>query len=206
MKTPVVAAIAIVWLGFGAPGWPQETTPAKPGPESASSRFVDNNDQTITDAKSGLTWTKDSAPAVANSPDCGKDAVTWEKSDSYVACLNVSAYAGHKDWRVPTLWEIASLCNQTGDIAWLDEVVGKATSGHCNRESVIHEEFLARQGFTNIQSDKAYWSSTHYSASTGTTQATAVSVLWAAVMIDNGGVFAVGRPAKFAVWPVRGGK
>jgi hypothetical protein len=172
----------------------------------AATRFLDNGGLTLTDAKTGLMWTKDAAPTVSGSSGCAQNAVSREDADAFVGCLNRSNYAGHNDWSVPTLQQIASLCNEDGDTAWLDDIVGKAFDGRCNKTKVDLGSWLAKQGFTDVQSDKPYWTSTHYSASGNGYTATAISAVWAAVMTDNSGVFVVGKPGKFAVWPVRTAK
>jgi hypothetical protein len=173
----------------------------------AASRFLDNGNQTITDTKTGLMWTKDAAPTVPASSGCAQNAVAREGADAFVACLNRSKYAGHSDWLVPSLQQMASLCNTNGDTAWLNEVLSQATSGTCNKADVDIGISLGKIGFTNVQSDKAYWTSTHWSVSGNGSAATSLSAVWAAVLAGNrGGVFVVGRPANFAVWPVRGAK
>ena len=173
----------------------------------AASRFLDNGDQTITDTKTGLMWTKDAAPTVPQSSGCERNAVARDGADAFVACLNRNKYAGHTDWVVPSLQQMASLCNTNGITAWLNEVLSKGTSGYCNEADIDIGSWIGKMGFTNVQSDKAYWTSTHWSVSGNGSTATAISAVWAVVMTGNrGGVFVVGKPANFAVWPVRGGK
>jgi len=70
---------------------------AAPTP-SGDGRFFDNHDGTITDTKTGLLWTrKDSWN------DLGK-CVNWEAARAYVKQLNTGKF---KDWRLPTMDEIA---------------------------------------------------------------------------------------------------
>jgi hypothetical protein len=173
----------------------------------AATRFLDDNvSQTITDTKTGLMWTKDAAPTVSGSSGCAENAVAPGGADAFVGCLNRNKYAGHSDWIVPTLQQVASLCNEAGDTTWLNDVLGKEVVGRCNKTKVDLGSWLTKEGFTNVQSDKPYWTSTHYSVSGNGYSATAISAVWAAVMTDDGGVFVVGKPGKFAVWPVRTAK
>jgi len=67
-------------------------------PASASSRFVDNGDGTITDIKIGLMWVAKDNGVPINWPD----AVEY--------CKNLRV-GGYTDWRMPTLAELASLYN-----------------------------------------------------------------------------------------------
>ena len=101
-------------------------------------RFTDNLDGTVTDALTGLTWTKDGnapGPAACN-PGAAK---TWEEALDYVACLNANAYLGHGDWRLPNRNELRSLVNY-GDTS---------------------ADWLNAQGFTNAQG-LGYWTATTY--------------------------------------------
>ena len=62
----------------------------------ASGRFLNNNDGTVTDVKTGLMWAaKDN-----------ENPINW--SDAHAYCQNYSG-GGHTDWRLPTLTELASL-------------------------------------------------------------------------------------------------
>ena len=62
----------------------------------ASDRFVDHDDGTVTDTKTGLMWA---------AKDNG-NLINWQAARSY--CQNYNG-GGHTDWRIPTLTEISSL-------------------------------------------------------------------------------------------------
>ncbi len=63
--------------------------------------FTDNGDGTITDAATGLMWTKsDSGAATGN----------WEQALSYAENLE---HAGHDDWRLPNAKELQSIVDYT---------------------------------------------------------------------------------------------
>ena len=68
-------------------------------PAMASKRFVDNDDGTITDTKTGLMWAE---------KDNGVP-IKWSDAFSYCSNYNVG---GYNDWRMPTLAELASLFDQ----------------------------------------------------------------------------------------------
>ncbi len=126
---------------------------------SPGSRFVDNGDQTITDKETGLTWTKDASPTVPGSSQCSQNYGLG--SSTFVKCLNANNYAGHSDWSVPTIQQLASLCNKTGDIVWLNQIITRGLPlGPCNNDSTVDmTSFLTQQGFTHVHSDKWYFSS-----------------------------------------------
>ncbi|MFX0197308.1 MAG: DUF1566 domain-containing protein [Candidatus Hodarchaeota archaeon] len=60
-------------------------------------RFIDNNDETITDTLTGLMWTKDAFAFKTK---------TWEGAMSGKGSCNIG---GHKDWRLPSVAELFSL-------------------------------------------------------------------------------------------------
>jgi hypothetical protein len=181
-------------------------------PLSAASRFVDNGDQTITDTKTGLTWTKDAAPTVPQSSECQTNAVTNDGAEAFVACLNRNKYAGYTDWSVPSLQQLASLCNTSGEIAWLNGPLKDGRSRFCNEADVDMGRRIEETGFTNVQQDKGYLTATQWSGSGSGSAAPAIRVVWGVLMgRHRGGVFVArnsasfSEGANFAVWPVRGG-
>jgi hypothetical protein len=99
-------------------------------------RFTDHLDGTVTDSLTDLMWTKDGNAPGPVSCDPGV-AKTWQEALDYVACLNVEAYLGHGDWRLPNRNELRSLVNY----------------------GVHSADWLNAQGFTNVQG-LGYWTST----------------------------------------------
>jgi hypothetical protein len=66
---------------------------------SFANDFVDNGDGTITDKATGLMWQKSGS----------SKAKSWKRAKLYVDELNGTQFAGHSDWRLPTIEELASL-------------------------------------------------------------------------------------------------
>jgi len=58
-----------------------------------ANRFTDNGDGTVTDGETNLVWQKNQAP----------ERITWPEAQQYVDQLNKESFAGHNDWRLPTL-------------------------------------------------------------------------------------------------------
>jgi hypothetical protein len=85
-----------------------------------SPRFVDNGNGTVTDALTGLMWVK--APHSLS----GNDYLTsWS---SGLNLCNALVFAGHDDWRLPSLFELQSLrdLSQSSLVTWLN---GQGFSG-----------------------------------------------------------------------------
>ncbi len=72
-----------------------------------SLRFIDNKDGTITDTKTGLIWVKNPHTDL---PEELKSYMPWQKAID--ACKNLD-FAGHKDWRLPTVEELRELVDYT---------------------------------------------------------------------------------------------
>jgi len=102
-------------------------------------RLTVNVNETITDNLTGLIWPLNgySPGPVECSPENYK---SWQGALDHVACLNINAYLGFSDWRLPNISELNSLVN------W-------------NESSV--SSWLVNGGFTSIQPD-LYWSSSNY--------------------------------------------
>ncbi|MBF0344156.1 MAG: DUF1566 domain-containing protein [Nitrospirae bacterium] len=102
---------------------------------------------------------------------------TWQGGLDYVASMNMFAVYGHTDWRLPDIDELKSLV----------------------KDSYVPYVWLISQGFTNVQSD-VYWSSTTYA------HKYCWSGAWRVYMRD-GYVYAGDRSYDYSyVWPVRSGQ
>jgi len=69
-------------------------------------RFIDNKNNIITDRKTGLEITQD--PTVLG--EIFKKQMTFEEAEKACAALD---FAGHKDWRLPTVEEICGMVDRT---------------------------------------------------------------------------------------------
>ena len=72
--------------------------------------IVDNHNGSVTDSATGLVWQKgDSFHEL-------KKGLNWYEALEYIAIKNSENFAGHDDWRLPTLKELNSLWISSGKI------------------------------------------------------------------------------------------
>ena len=79
-------------------------------------RFKDNGDGTITDLETKLMWKQ---------TDSFQDTskwLNWYRSKEYLMKLGVDKFAGHDDWRMPTLEEAESLYDEDHVIRDMDRM------------------------------------------------------------------------------------
>ncbi|HEX7406970.1 MAG TPA: DUF1566 domain-containing protein [Candidatus Binatia bacterium] len=96
-----------------------------------SPRFVDNNNGTISDTKTGLVWEKKSNDGSIHDKD---NRYTWSQQDSeqwgywdgtvfteFLATLNREAFAGHSDWDLPSLEQLQTLLDRDSAFPAMDQ-------------------------------------------------------------------------------------
>ena len=69
-------------------------------------RFIDNGDGTVTDRCTRLMWQKDTADVDGDGRPTERDSADWCDALAYCESL---AFAGHEDWRLPSIRELLSL-------------------------------------------------------------------------------------------------
>jgi hypothetical protein len=72
-------------------------------PDYGVNNFIDSGDGTITDAATGLMWSK---------ADSG-EGMDWEDSLAWVQQRNAENYLGYSDWRLPNAKELESIVDYT---------------------------------------------------------------------------------------------
>jgi eukaryotic-like serine/threonine-protein kinase len=110
--------------------------------------FMDNGDGTVTDRATGRMWQKNGST----------DGMMWQQAGEYVKKLNSNRFAGHTDWRVPTIEELASLMkplkpegelyidpvfSDKQDICWSSDTFGSDTAWYASfKAGMIRHSYL----------------------------------------------------------------
>ena len=134
-------------------------------------------DQTVTDVKTKLVWSK-------NANMAGKPLL-WKSDDNvyaFIKKLNDEGYANYYDWRLPTKDEMSEL------VAYAKELGYDA-----NKMETWPYQKLGQLGFLNVR-DYDYWTATRETKDT----------MWIANMVD-GSTKPKEDTKPYFVWPVRGG-
>jgi uncharacterized protein DUF1566 len=92
------------------------------GSPATAGRFADNGDDTVTDTQTGLMWEKKTTTFGSGTSDMDirdvDNRYTWEYAmhdwidrlnGRLIAFANDGAFAGHSDWRIPTMQELNTI-------------------------------------------------------------------------------------------------
>ena len=84
----------------------------------SDNRYTDHGDGTISDARTGLMWTKCSYGQTYDGGDTNGDGIicegsptfgSWQQAFSWAAASNTSEAYGYNDWRLPNVKELGSI-------------------------------------------------------------------------------------------------
>ena len=87
-------------------------------PSIADDQIIDNNDGTVTDARTGLLWTQCSLGQTWTESGCEGAAadLTWKEALQASQQFNDNGgVAGHTDWRLPNIKELDSIVEHQCD-------------------------------------------------------------------------------------------
>ena len=71
--------------------------------EKPKSRYIKTDDNTVYDSLTSLMW-------MANDSRLDKDKeMSWDEANEYAKEMNEQKFAGHSDWRLPTIGELEKL-------------------------------------------------------------------------------------------------
>jgi hypothetical protein len=166
----MIIAMTLILAGPGRVVPAQEMKDAKPKKPS-----FEKTDLTLTDNKTGLTWTLNG--------NLAERQFSWNGSFDYIERrINKDGYAGVSDWRMPTKEELTSLVGL---------VKSQGYDGMSSEKSF--SAGLAALGFQNVQDD-GYWSSSENRYFAGE-----VFV----VKMTDGAAAITEKTLYFNLWPVR---
>jgi hypothetical protein len=107
MNSPTVLALALAGA-LAAPTVPAQTCNPAIRPSAPDARFIiDSNQGTVLDTKTGLTWKR--CPEGRSGAHCDLGSAVYLTWGLALRRAEASAFAGHKDWRVPNSKELESL-------------------------------------------------------------------------------------------------
>ena len=136
-----------------------QTTSYHPGDDGAVRAgaplsFEDNEDGTVTDDNTGLTWEKLSMDGSIHDV---RNVYTWGQAFGvHVATLNSTHFAGHHDWRLPNVKELESIVNY----GKFDPAVSPAFNTKCTPGCTVLTCSCTAEGGPDPERGFLYWSST----------------------------------------------
>lgn len=91
----------------------QSCTSASISASTPDSQFIDNNDGTVTDSKTGLMWKKCLQGLDGDNCENGSpSAFTWQAALQQPETVNAGGFAGYTDWRLPNIRELISIVEE----------------------------------------------------------------------------------------------
>lgn len=114
MKTNLLYVL-FCWLSLlGATATHADADACKPGTRPASTpteRFTTAADGSVLDKQTGLVWMRCSLGQTWEAGTCTGNAAryAWQDTDWIKETFNLEGYAGHHDWRIPLVPELASI-------------------------------------------------------------------------------------------------
>ncbi|MDD3761278.1 MAG: DUF1566 domain-containing protein [Acidithiobacillus sp.] len=188
----------------------QPSTPqgheAEPRNEQAG-RYLDNGDGTVTDTETGLQWMRCSLGQAWDGTSCVGEAegYTWQEALDAAEELNrKGGYAGHRDWRLPSIEELHSLvyCSSGQQRALRFDACGKLIEISDERQDGFclgrfQRPTIDLSAFPNTPDHSWFWSSS--------TDAYYSDCAWE-VFFSNGHASLGGKSSKSRVRLVRAGQ
>ena len=141
----------------------------------SSPSYTDNTNGTVTDNITGLMWTRCSMKensAIDDTADCSSVHGTYNNSAAATSCSGLT-YAGHSDWRLPTVPELISIVNYgkpagTDNNPAIDESFFPGTEYADGRDSgvqsILKSMFSAKQYWTRTSHYYSFYGVPFYSA------------------------------------------
>ncbi|MDT8410771.1 MAG: DUF1566 domain-containing protein [Wenzhouxiangellaceae bacterium] len=104
--------------------------------------FVQVNNDVISHTETGLQWARCAIGQQANASQCSGQATafTWHEAGQAVATLNRQRYAGHADWRLPSVEELKSLVENCREAPSINTTIFSNTPWAGFWTSSLHED------------------------------------------------------------------
>ena len=107
-------SIICLLLSMTMPAWAQECDTSMHPLSSPTDRYTDNGDGTVLDKKTGSIWMRCSLGQKWDGKTCTGEPTmyTWAQIETLADEFNLDGFAGHDDWRIPNLPELATIAEQ----------------------------------------------------------------------------------------------
>lgn len=120
-------------------------------------RFIDNEDGTVSDKKTGLMWKK--CTEGLSGEGCSQGQVAWFSFGSALGyMLEVETFAGYDDWRIPNIKELFSIVEDACTSPAINEVIFPNTESWFYLTSTSGYEIDYGNGNVNSEIVNRYYS------------------------------------------------
>ncbi|MCG8427505.1 MAG: DUF1566 domain-containing protein [Chromatiales bacterium] len=123
---------------------------------SARARYSDNGDGTVTDSYTGLTWMRCSLGQTWDGTTCTGTPVSYTGS---AALELASGFAGHSDWRLPSMYELQSIVDYTTYDPSIDSILFPNTPPYTYWSDTSHSIWSGELWRLLFDFGSSYWGS-----------------------------------------------
>ena len=120
--------------------------------------FIDHQDGTVTDTRTGLMWRQCSLGRVWEEGRCVGDvgSYAWDRAQPALTLVNQEGgLSGHTDWRLPSLVELLTLVQEGQGVLYADAFPGVAAGHHWTSSAWSERE--QRYWNVHMRDGIGYW-------------------------------------------------
>jgi len=125
------------------------------GYPATGGRFVDNENGTVTDRATGLTWQK--TDSAHQQVDIYKGKLSWEDAFNYIREMNVRHFGGYSRWRLPNYQELCSLLDFSQFYPALDPIFKSSVQSEVHWTSTARNLDSSNRWSINFTNGSNFW-------------------------------------------------